>query len=337
MVGLNAGQSLYDAQLNVCVGNLAGANLHNRATNVLIGEEADNALKDGSDNTFVGFQAGLSSKDGRHNAFFGDNAGVATTTIGPDIGESNTFIGAHSLEANTTGSNNTGLGYATGNGNYTGSENLFLGHAASVSASNLTDASAIGSKTIATTSSTMILGNQDINVGIGFSNVPGGPLAKLHVYRQYGASSTFIPNPTAAKIDNDDVDNNIPFAGNAYGISVTTTGQNRANFGDWYKAKNANNNEAGYFEALGTQLGSSNFSNTAGHFLAGNGYQNFGIQSAAVNGTVSTAGDFRAGYAQGNVGVAGWAIAGPATATNFGVYESATPLPGTVFNVAFMA
>jgi hypothetical protein len=64
------------------------------------------------------------------NTFLGENAGVNTTpagTINDPNGKFNTFTGALTGVANTTGGNNSFFGGAAGNANTTGSQNSFFG------------------------------------------------------------------------------------------------------------------------------------------------------------------------------------------------------------------
>jgi len=151
-VGYQAGRGNTDGQYNVCIGPLAGYVGQSGSRNIIIGMQAGYS-NTASENSYIGFQAGEASTTGVRNAFIGTRAG----------------------RQNTLGSNNTFVGDNAGTGNTTGSNNTYVGRLAQGSPT-IINATAIGANASATSSNSVILGN-NANVGIGTS----APAAKLHV------------------------------------------------------------------------------------------------------------------------------------------------------------
>ncbi len=113
----------------------------------------------GSDNSFFGHSSGQSITTGFLNAFFGKESGFANTT-----GAANTFIGRRAGFATTTGVENTFVGAVSGNANVDGSDNSAFGRGADFGSGSLTHATAIGSETIVTSSNTVQLGRDGLDV-----------------------------------------------------------------------------------------------------------------------------------------------------------------------------
>ena len=90
-------------------------------------------------------------------------------------GNGNAFFGEHAGQ-NTNASNNAFFGTNAGSTNTTGSNNTLIGNLANVGTNNLTNATAIGSGAVVSSSNSLILGN-NANVGIGTST----PNSKLTV------------------------------------------------------------------------------------------------------------------------------------------------------------
>jgi hypothetical protein len=149
-VGANAGGSNVTGGLNTFVGGSAGLN------------------NQGSHNSFFGTNAGRQNISGNHNSFFGRAAGFSSTA------DRNAFFGAGAGELTTTGSDNAFFGTSAGHTNVSGTLNTLLGAEASLGADNLTNATAIGARTVVGASNSLVLGN-NVNVGIGTS-VPGSKL-----------------------------------------------------------------------------------------------------------------------------------------------------------------
>ena len=182
---------------DVYAGRDAGVNASGNAEQVFVGQSAGNACTgtgNATSNTYVGFWAGKSNVSGGGNTCIGDNAGGSATS-----GGYNTFVGMESgLVA--TGGNNTFMGFWAGRGVIGGGINTYIGYEAglyNVSGSNNTFVGTIGTTNTAPTtisSSTalgtgayvldnnkMILGNNSCMVGIGLSNVSGGPARRLQI------------------------------------------------------------------------------------------------------------------------------------------------------------
>jgi len=199
-IGSLSGASNTTGNDNTFVGQLAGSANTTARENTFIGADAGSTNTTSAANTFVGFQAGMSSTSasntlighiagtaintGANNTIVGTSAGSNTTT-----GANNTFIGKSVAVNNISGSNNTFIGNTAAASNTTGSNNTVLGDGANCDAT-FSNQVAIGNGAVATTASTMILGN-NINVGIGLSNDPTGigPFRKLEIFNPYNSSS----------------------------------------------------------------------------------------------------------------------------------------------------
>jgi len=124
--------------------------IHSYGTmNFFAGENAGNTTMIGSRNTGVGDSALHANSDGGWNAAVGSYALVSNTE-----GGSNSALGSHALASNTTGSNNTFIGYNSGPG----------------TATQLTNAAAIGANAKVSASNSIVLGGTGdyvVKVGIG--------------------------------------------------------------------------------------------------------------------------------------------------------------------------
>jgi Chaperone of endosialidase len=104
-------------------------------------------------NSFFGAASGAANTTGQNNSFFGEGSGFHTAT-----GNSNSFFGSSSGFTNSSGTNNT-----------------IIGNDADVGPSNLTNATAVGSNALVARSNSLVLGSidgvnfatADTNVGIG--------------------------------------------------------------------------------------------------------------------------------------------------------------------------
>jgi hypothetical protein len=139
---------------NGTAGGTLSANILNATTQFNIGGNRVLSIP-GSSNLFAGVDSGLVNTTGINNTFVGQGAGRFT-----DTGSRNIFIGVRVGSTNTTGSNNT-----------------VIGDGADVRFGNLTNATAVGSGAVVSQSNSLVLGRNNINVGIG-SNAP---IFKLHV------------------------------------------------------------------------------------------------------------------------------------------------------------
>lgn len=175
---------------NIFIGKTAGFLNASGFANTFIGESAGYSNTTGNNNMFLGTAAGLSNAVGYSNTFIGVNAGRRSLANG------NAYIGTASGINTITGNNNTGLGTLTGQDNVSGSQNTFVGFSSgsklmsgdyntfigaltgvASSASNITNATAIGANTELTISNSIVLGN-NASVGIG-TNDPITNGAKL--------------------------------------------------------------------------------------------------------------------------------------------------------------
>ncbi len=201
--GAGAGLANTTASSNAFFGHVAGFANTTGVANSFFGKSAGQSNTTGASNSFFGQRAGFANTTGADNAFFGGNAGELNTTgfgnafFGRNAGNSNTigiansFFGGSAGDSNTTGSNNTFygngagisntigdgntfVGTLAGNGNDTGGSNTIIGDHANVLVSNLTNATAIGSRAAVSQSNSLILGGitgvnsgTDTSVGIG--------------------------------------------------------------------------------------------------------------------------------------------------------------------------
>ena len=154
----------------------------------------------GSFNTAHGSQSLFNNTLGINNTALGYRAGFGNTS-----GNSNTMLGFQAA-VNTTGSNNVIIGDNSAAGNSTGGSNVYIGtntqsagnHSQSVTLGGNTStggdkATAIGYNCSAPVTKTMILGDNDINVGIGLSADATGPTNKLEI--NVNGFTPTSPNP----------------------------------------------------------------------------------------------------------------------------------------------
>jgi hypothetical protein len=177
--GTEAGRTNTSGSDNAFFGK--GAGRHATASrNSFFGSLAGHLNTNGEDNALFGYGAGEDNTTGDKNAFFGSSAGSSNTE-----GRGNAFVGAGAGDSNTSGDDNTFVGVDAGNGITTGTRNTLIGAAANVDDGDLTNATAIGSRALVTTSHALVLGSIggvngalfDTSVGIGTT----APLDRLHV------------------------------------------------------------------------------------------------------------------------------------------------------------
>jgi hypothetical protein len=137
-------------------GVLAGSTGSSGRYNVSFGYRALPSVTSGSYNTANGHSALYSNTTGYYNTVNGANALYSNTT-----GMENAAIGESALISNTTGSYNTAIGNLALTDNTTGSYNTAVGFGAGVSGS-LTNATAIGSSAMATSSYQVRIGDTDV-------------------------------------------------------------------------------------------------------------------------------------------------------------------------------
>src|SRR5262249_19145551 len=127
----------------------------------------------GGNNAFFGYQSGFSNTTGYFNAFFGSQAGQANT-----FGIANAFFGNRAGHNNISGYFNTFIGEDADfyDDNTTGSNNTLLGSSTHVS-SGVDNGTAIGASASVTQSNALVLGSNNVSVGIGTT----APTNKLQI------------------------------------------------------------------------------------------------------------------------------------------------------------
>ncbi|WP_460947805.1 hypothetical protein [Spirosoma daeguense] len=195
-VGFNSGRNNTTGIGNVFLGSTAGQVNTTGVANVFVGAQAGAANTSGIGNLFLGQQAGANS-NGSYNLFIGNGSGNGNTN-----GTGNTAIGDGSFYNNLSGLENTAIGRYAGINNTTGSRNTFIGVAATnpVGSGNLTNSTAIGFNAAVTASNSMILGNTQVNVGIGNT----APANKLEITKgaanQSGLRFTNLTSSSPASV-----------------------------------------------------------------------------------------------------------------------------------------
>ncbi len=195
-------------------------------------------------NTAMGSQAIQGNTNGYHNAAFGYRALYAN-----NIGLENTGMGTNALTANSSGNYNTALGYNAGLNMVSGTNNIYIGSGANSVGPNqgtLVNAIVIGSGATVTTNSTMILGDNTVNVGIGFSGSALTTNTKFDVFS--GGATISGANSYTGHFANSNVANGSfgfpPTYAFTYGVWGESTGAGNAygyNYGGSFKASNGTN------------------------------------------------------------------------------------------------
>jgi len=188
-IGISALYNNTNGVYNVAIGINALTNNTTGNNNFALGAGSLSTNTFGSSNIAIGISSLLSLASGNSNISIGngsmtnavggsDNIGIGRESIKQNIsGVDNISLGQNSLSANTTGDYNICLGRNSMFSNQTGSNNITIGQDSNVGSSNLTNAIAIGYNSVVNTSNSMVLGNNNVNVGIGTSS----PSEKLHV------------------------------------------------------------------------------------------------------------------------------------------------------------
>ncbi len=189
--GANAGVANTTGNSNAFFGNGAGGSNSTGNENAFFGNFAGSGSTTTNKNSFFGTSAGSGNTgnqnssfgegsgggmQGSFNSFFGQGAGTNSGSGFEDV-----FVGWFAGSSYGTGSNNTFVGSQAGftlpvPPNPSGSGNTALGRLANVTA-GLSNATAIGAGAQVTQSSSLVLGNSNVKVGIGNT----APQAKLHI------------------------------------------------------------------------------------------------------------------------------------------------------------
>ncbi|MBS1651587.1 MAG: tail fiber domain-containing protein, partial [Bacteroidetes bacterium] len=160
------------------IGNLAGSNNTSGMRGTFVGIAAGRNNTTHTSNTAIGAEAG--------NTFNGDTNLVAgESSAFKGIGHSNVSLGQNSFYNATSGDFNTVIGGRAFYYAASGTKNTIIGYGADGTAagSNLSNAAAIGYNARVTNNNHMILGNNNVNVGIGLSADPSGPQNKLEIFK----------------------------------------------------------------------------------------------------------------------------------------------------------
>lgn len=177
-LGSECGHNNVKGHYNVYSGFEAGYTGIANSQNVISGYQAGYSIggssyQFGGDNhVFIGFKAGFNSGSGdiegvcASNTFVGSESGILNS-----IGGNNAFLGARSGLNNDIGFHNTFIGAISGTTNIKGAKNTALGYQADFVSANLNNASAIGAEAKVAGNNEMILGNNDVSVGVGMSGV----------------------------------------------------------------------------------------------------------------------------------------------------------------------
>ena len=176
---------------NTGVGYNSGASISSGDSNCVIGTSALTNNNSGSSNTAIGAMA-------LYNGLTSFNTAVGNSALFNSAkGEWNASVGYRSMYNNQDGNNNAALGQRALYTNVLGSYDVAIGSGADVAGINLTNSSAIGANAIVTTNNSMILGNNQVFVGIGLSNNAAGPQNRLEI-SYYAAGSPLPCGPPPA-------------------------------------------------------------------------------------------------------------------------------------------
>jgi excisionase family DNA binding protein len=215
-LGYNSGSSVADGYYNTLLGGQAGQGVTSGVENVMVGLNAGvtgnksystilgsqaggGGTNTGDWNVMVGRTSGFTNTSGTQNVFLGGNAAYSNLS-----GSYNAAIGQSALQSNSTGNFNVALGISAGytltagNANTTGSSNSFIGaYSGPASATQLSNASAIGAYAVVGANNSLVLGcisgvnscPATPNVGIGTT----APSQLLHVLGSSGSDvQTYI-------------------------------------------------------------------------------------------------------------------------------------------------
>jgi len=193
LVGVNAGLNLTGGSNLTFVGNGAGENVTGAGNYTFIGYRAGYMNTGGSTNTFIGSMAGYSEM-GDEDVYVGWMSGYNSS----QASYHNTFMGNLSGFNNKIGDNNTFIGIGSGGNNQSGNNNVALGANAGMSNPAQNNSVSIGAGATTTNSAQMILGNNNMRVGIGLSADASGPQNKLEIDAGINGMNPTIAGNTGA-------------------------------------------------------------------------------------------------------------------------------------------
>lgn len=170
----------------------------------------------GDDNQQIGFLAGTNNSTGERNVLIGTNSGAALTGNG-------TVSGGVKVPSNSD-NNNVFVGYQSGSTFQNGNFNTLIG-SNTTAANSISHSTAIGDGAIVLGSNQLILGN-NVNVGIGMSNVAGGPqnLLELNTPNTFSTTNAGMGTGTSGLRFRDLTQASIPQASNGLALSVDGNG-----------------------------------------------------------------------------------------------------------------
>ncbi|MCO6510630.1 MAG: tail fiber domain-containing protein, partial [Aridibacter famidurans] len=167
--GASSGSVNQNGAENAFFGGFAGSDNLSGSSNSFFGYRSGDKNTTGGFNTFVGRSSGEANLNGSVNVFVGSESGLANTS-----GGANVFVGSNAGDANMTGASNTFIGRDAGDSNTTGSSNSALGRGSDVGSGALSFATAIGSNAVVTTSNTVQLGRNGLDIVRIGTLGPGG-------------------------------------------------------------------------------------------------------------------------------------------------------------------
>jgi hypothetical protein len=341
-VGYGAGNTTTTGHQNIFIGYNVGSSATSTAEYITaVGYEAASTTTLSSQGTYIGALAGQNSYNGHYPTFIGYEAGQNCT------GDGNTFVGYESGNASSfTGGSNTFVGANTGATNTTGGSITLLGYGANVGSSGLTDAAAIGSGAVVNTNYTMILGDNNTSVGIGYSGGTITSQTALDVL--YNTGSALTGTAYGGHFINSNITSGTnPYIYGAYGAATGTESSNSSwHYGLAAAASGAYNNVAlsavatsgsGAYKSYGGYFNTSGSQNTYGVYSTASGasLDNFGVYSTVSGssgnynyGLYSTV-SASSGY---NCGVYS-TVSGSSGSPNYGLYSNISISSGTNYGV----
>ena len=166
--GYEAGRNNTEGNRNTALGMFALSDNQKKSKNVALGARALLSFVDGYG---LDPQAGNQDFGTTYNLAIGTSAGLFTNDLTKSGAERNTFVGNNSGLFNTTGYRNAFFGFQTGNANVTGRYNTCVGYEADVSANNLINAAAFGSRAVVNASNKIRIGDGSVTTveGNGWS------------------------------------------------------------------------------------------------------------------------------------------------------------------------
>ncbi|MEP6750518.1 MAG: tail fiber domain-containing protein, partial [Bacteroidota bacterium] len=187
--GTFAGSSLKASNLNTVVGSSAFISSDTSTGNSVLGAYAGFSLVKGNYNSIFGNSTGIGLKNGSENILVGyqaalgdtSNFSVAIGSTAGSKGNENIFIGhlaGGNLVTTISSTNSVCIGSLAGYFKHT-SNSTMLGYNSNVLSDGLDNATAIGANARVDVSNAMVLGNSNVNVGIGVTDPTH---AKLTLY-----------------------------------------------------------------------------------------------------------------------------------------------------------